>query len=115
MEKFKRAVEEFSKKWSSCGKMELLTWDEYAKREVTLEISYERFLQDRGINFMPAPTVLVVDYDFCTDDLSDEQRQEFEDEYFAVWDLARMSLKELYCTDGSANGLYYGLTLFEAP
>lgn len=115
MEKFKRAVEEFDKKWTKCGYMEFISWDEYAQRELMLNQSYQEFLESRLIQFYPAPGVMVLNYDLCTDDLDDQQVEVFQDDFYAVFDLAIQELKKpLHDTDGSGNGLYYGLALFAA-
>lgn len=100
-------------KWSKHGKVEVIKWDDYAKREKSLTESYEEFLGARGIHFQPAPGCIVVDYDFCDDEVTDEEKDEFEVALSSLWDGLQAQGEPAYDFDGSGGGLYYGMNIYK--
>lgn len=106
------AVDLLNKRWNKCGSVRVLSWDEYAKTEQTSDVSYAQFLEERGIDFMPAPGCIVVDFDFADDELDEQERVEFQGAMETLWNAMAMQGVALYGHDGSGGGLYYGLSIY---
>jgi hypothetical protein len=112
----KTAVDTLNAKWSKCGSVRVITWEEYVKSEYFSPATetYAQFLDSRGIRFQPAPDCIMVDYDFNDDELEDDERDEFSSDIDRLWDGLVNQGTPLYDHDGSGGGLYYGLNLYPA-
>jgi hypothetical protein len=111
----KFAIGYLERRWPDAGNIELCTWKEYVAKEYgpySVRESYAEFLKSRCIDFMPDDNCIWIYYDYCTDELTEDEVDLFHKDMEILWNALRIQGEPLAESDGSGNGLIYGFQLF---